>query len=78
MAATGPDAADRAARAAEQWGFSPDKETTIVGDATAVAAGVRRWADAGADVVVLQPTEDDPSPEEFVRFVGEEVAPLVR
>jgi alkanesulfonate monooxygenase SsuD/methylene tetrahydromethanopterin reductase-like flavin-dependent oxidoreductase (luciferase family) len=42
-----------------------------------VADAVRRWADAGADIVVLQPTADDPDPEGFVRFVASEVRPLV-
>jgi alkanesulfonate monooxygenase SsuD/methylene tetrahydromethanopterin reductase-like flavin-dependent oxidoreductase (luciferase family) len=43
----------------------------------AVAEGVQRWADAGADVVVLQPTADDPDPEGFVRFVAQQVRPLL-
>jgi alkanesulfonate monooxygenase SsuD/methylene tetrahydromethanopterin reductase-like flavin-dependent oxidoreductase (luciferase family) len=46
-------------------------------DAGAVAGQVTRLADAGADVVVLQPDEDDPDPEGFVRFAAEQVAPLV-
>jgi alkanesulfonate monooxygenase SsuD/methylene tetrahydromethanopterin reductase-like flavin-dependent oxidoreductase (luciferase family) len=48
-----------------------------VGDAAAVAEAVRRFAAAGADTVVLQPTPDDPDPEHFVRFAALEVAPLV-
>lgn len=31
----------------------------------------------GADTVILQPTGDEPDPEGFVRFVTEEVRPLV-
>jgi alkanesulfonate monooxygenase SsuD/methylene tetrahydromethanopterin reductase-like flavin-dependent oxidoreductase (luciferase family) len=42
-----------------------------------VADAVQRWAEAGADTVVLQPTVDDPDPEGFVRFVAEDVRPLV-
>jgi len=49
-----------------------------VGDGPAVADAVQRWADAGAQEVVLQPTPDDPDPEGFVRFVAEQVCPLVR
>jgi hypothetical protein len=37
---------------------------------------VRRWADAGADAVILQPRADD-DPAEFARFAGEEVRPLL-
>jgi len=38
---------------------------------------VLQWAAARADTVVLQPTADDPDPEDFVRFVANEVRPLV-
>jgi alkanesulfonate monooxygenase SsuD/methylene tetrahydromethanopterin reductase-like flavin-dependent oxidoreductase (luciferase family) len=41
-----------------------------------VAAGIERWAEAGADTVVLQPTVDA-DPEYFVEFVAREVRPLV-
>jgi alkanesulfonate monooxygenase SsuD/methylene tetrahydromethanopterin reductase-like flavin-dependent oxidoreductase (luciferase family) len=49
----------------------------VAGDAQAVADAVHRWAEAGADTVVLQPTVDEPDPEGFVRFVAEDVRPLV-
>jgi alkanesulfonate monooxygenase SsuD/methylene tetrahydromethanopterin reductase-like flavin-dependent oxidoreductase (luciferase family) len=48
-----------------------------VGHAAAVAEAVRRWAAAGADAVVLQPTADDPDPEGFMRFGATDVGPLV-
>jgi hypothetical protein len=38
---------------------------------------VLRLVDAGADTVVLEPTGDEPDPEGFLRFVAEEVRPLV-
>jgi alkanesulfonate monooxygenase SsuD/methylene tetrahydromethanopterin reductase-like flavin-dependent oxidoreductase (luciferase family) len=76
-AATGPDAAQRLAADQRRWGIEPADGAGVAGDAPAVAAAVRRWAEAGADVVVLQPTEDDPDPEGFVRFVATEVRPLV-
>ncbi|EGX56781.1 oxidoreductase [Streptomyces zinciresistens K42] len=77
LAATGPDAASRlrADLAAEGDAAVPD--LGVAGDAGAVAEAVRRLADAGADTVVLQPTADEPDPEGFVRFVAEEVRPLV-
>ncbi len=52
-------------------------EVGVAGDAEAVADAVRRWAQAGADSVILQPTADDPDPEGFMRFVALQVRPLV-
>ena len=62
--------------AAQKLGDSVD-DLVVAGAASSVAAGVRRWGSAGADTVVLQPFADEPDMEGFVRFVGEEVAPLV-
>ena len=62
--------------AAEKLGDGVD-DLVVAGDASSVAAGVRRWVSAGADTVVLQPFADEPDLEGFVRFVGEEVAPLI-
>jgi len=76
-AATGPDAAQRLEADAPYWRLQQNDDTGVAGDASTVAAAVRRWADAGADAVILQPTADDPDPEGFVRFAATEVAPLV-
>ena len=79
-AATGPGAAERMAATLAAVASPldrPNSETAVVGDAAMVAAAVRRWADAGAGTVVLVPTADDPDPAAFVRFVGEQVRPLV-
>ncbi len=77
LAATGADADARlrAELVAEGLGSVPD--LGVAGDAGAVAKAVERLAEAGADTVVLQPTGDEPDPEGFVRFVAEEVRPLV-
>jgi alkanesulfonate monooxygenase SsuD/methylene tetrahydromethanopterin reductase-like flavin-dependent oxidoreductase (luciferase family) len=75
LAATGPDAAVRMEAELRRSGAGP--ELGVAGDAPAVAAAVQRWAEAGADTVVLQPTLDDPDPEGFVRFTAEQVRPLV-
>jgi alkanesulfonate monooxygenase SsuD/methylene tetrahydromethanopterin reductase-like flavin-dependent oxidoreductase (luciferase family) len=77
LAATGPGAAGRLEAELRRAGQEPDPELTVAGDARTVAEAVRRWVDAGADAVVLQPTLDDPDPEGFVRFTAEEVRPLV-
>ncbi|CAL9450886.1 LLM class flavin-dependent oxidoreductase [Streptomyces sp. Tu 3180] len=77
LAATGPgaDGRLRAELVAEGVGGEPD--LGAAGDAGAVAKAVQRLAEAGADAVVLQPTGDEPDPEGFVRFVAQEVRPLV-
>ncbi len=77
-AATGPGAAERLDAERVRGGYDSTQDVGVAGDARAVAEAVQRWADAGADAVVLQPTPDDPDPEGFVRFVASEVRPLVR
>ena len=74
-AATGPDATERLARDREKYG-SP--WLGAAGTAEDIAAVVQQMAEAGAQTVILQPTPDEPSPEEFVRFVAEDVRPLVK
>jgi alkanesulfonate monooxygenase SsuD/methylene tetrahydromethanopterin reductase-like flavin-dependent oxidoreductase (luciferase family) len=76
-AATGPDAAARMAADGERWGYESVDDVSVVGGADALAAGARRWIDAGADTVVFQPTPDDPDLEGFVRLIGEQVRPLI-
>jgi alkanesulfonate monooxygenase SsuD/methylene tetrahydromethanopterin reductase-like flavin-dependent oxidoreductase (luciferase family) len=76
MAVTGADAPARYAAEVEHWGLDPTREVGVAGDAPAIADAVGRWADAGADAVILQPTAGD-HPVEYARFVGEQVRPLV-
>ncbi|HTV12447.1 MAG TPA: hypothetical protein VME20_11385 [Acidimicrobiales bacterium] len=79
-------AADRAGLE-ELWGdsFEPecerrvyavDSDRAVQGDAAGWAEGAQRWAEGGATAIVFQPTVDEPSPEQFVRFVAEEVRPM--
>ena len=77
LAATGPGAAERLEAERRRDADHAGLDTGRAGDAHAVADAVQRWADAGADTVVLQPTVDEPDPEGFVRFVAEDVRPLV-
>ncbi|QNP70479.1 LLM class flavin-dependent oxidoreductase [Streptomyces roseirectus] len=75
FAATGEGAGARLARELDRLGLTG---VGVAGDAETVAAEVRRYADAGADTVVLLPTPDDPDPEGFLRFTAEQVRPLVK
>ncbi|MGW0246276.1 LLM class flavin-dependent oxidoreductase [Nocardia goodfellowii] len=80
LTVTGPDAAKRLAatqRANSSAQSVHPAEAGAAGDAHAIADAVRRWADAGADTVILEPAVDDPDPVGFVRFVGEQVRPLL-
>ncbi|SEF87322.1 Flavin-dependent oxidoreductase, luciferase family (includes alkanesulfonate monooxygenase SsuD and methylene tetrahydromethanopterin reductase) [Thermomonospora echinospora] len=76
-AATGPDAVARLKAELERWDDASTLELRAAGNADAIAEAVQRLADAGADTVVLQPTADEPDLEGFVRFIAEEVRPLV-
>jgi alkanesulfonate monooxygenase SsuD/methylene tetrahydromethanopterin reductase-like flavin-dependent oxidoreductase (luciferase family) len=71
LAATGPGAAERVKAEVE----APD--TGVAGDAAVIADAVQRYAEAGADTVVLQPTADEPDPEGFLRFIADEVRPRI-
>lgn len=73
----GPGAVDRLAENTRRWGFPEGDELGVAGDAAAIADGIARWVDAGATSVVLQPMDDEREPEAYVRFVAQEVRPLV-
>lgn len=76
-AAFGPGAQQRLEGELARWGFDPDDDVGVAGEPEQVADGVRRWVDAGADTVVLQPAGDEPDPELFMHVVGTEVRSLV-
>ncbi|MGX1272107.1 LLM class flavin-dependent oxidoreductase [Streptomyces phaeoluteigriseus] len=78
FAATGEDAAARLRRELVTTGLTDVPGLGVAGDAAEVAERVQRYAEAGADTVVLLPTADEPDPEGFIRFVGDDVRPLVK
>ena len=75
MAVSGPDAEQRYAAELAAWELS-GADRGVAGDPGTVADAVRRWADAGADAVILQPAEDE-DPVAYARFAGEQVRPLL-
>ncbi|MDF5752581.1 LLM class flavin-dependent oxidoreductase [Spongiactinospora sp. TRM90649] len=78
-AATGPGASARIDAELERENHtSPKAEISVAGDAQAFAEAVQRLTEAGADSVIFQPTADEPDLEGFVRFIAEEVRPLVK
>jgi alkanesulfonate monooxygenase SsuD/methylene tetrahydromethanopterin reductase-like flavin-dependent oxidoreductase (luciferase family) len=77
IVATGPGAEQRVAEEIPRWGRSPEPGMGAAGDAATIGAGIRRLAASGATSVCLQPTEDEPDLLGLVRFLGEEVRPLV-
>ncbi|HEY8319482.1 MAG TPA: LLM class flavin-dependent oxidoreductase [Amnibacterium sp.] len=77
LAATGPGAEERFEAERRAWEFPDGSDVGAAGDAETIAAAVRRWADAGVDTVVIQPTSTEPDPEGFFRFLGRQVRPLV-
>ena len=70
LAATGSDAQSRVDAEASRWGWPSSADRAVAGSVDAVAAAVGRWAAAGADSVILQPTGDEPDPEGFVAFAA--------
>lgn len=77
IAATGPGAQQRLDEEVQRWGKQPGQGVGAAGDAEALAAAVRRLADLGVTSVCFQPTADEPDVEGFIRFIGQEVRPLV-
>lgn len=77
LCATGPDAAAQMAAERLRWSLEDNADVCVYGTAEQIASGLARWADAGADTLVLQPAVDADI-EDFVTFVGEELTPLVR
>lgn len=76
-AAFGADAGERLAANARRWRFPEGRLLGVAGSPAEVADGLRPWIDAGVTSLVLQPMDDEPDPEAYVRTVGREVAPLL-
>jgi alkanesulfonate monooxygenase SsuD/methylene tetrahydromethanopterin reductase-like flavin-dependent oxidoreductase (luciferase family) len=77
MAATGAGARRRLDDELRAESLDPAQDAGVAGGADEIAAGVRRWAAAGAGTVVLQPTADEPDLEGFIRFAARDVGSLL-
>jgi len=78
IAATGEGAESRVATESRNWRETPAEGVGAAGDAAIIAAAVQRLAAIGATTIVIQPTEDEPDLPGFIRFLGEQVRPLLR
>ena len=77
-AATGPGAAQRLADEYRRWGYADRPEDLgVAGDAAAVAEAVRGGRRPAPARLCSSPRPTTPTPEAFVRFVAEEVRPLL-
>jgi alkanesulfonate monooxygenase SsuD/methylene tetrahydromethanopterin reductase-like flavin-dependent oxidoreductase (luciferase family) len=74
-AVTGDDAHARLTRANETQ-YKMDY-AGLAGSPAEIADGIREFVEAGATKVILQPLPDELDPEHYVRFVAEEIRPLV-
>lgn len=71
--ASGPDAPQRLEAERVRWGYPSLDGRAATGDVDEFAASLRRWANAGATRVIVQPTPDDPDVESFLHFLGTEI-----
>lgn len=72
----GADAKTLALQEITRWGFDTEADNAVYGTPAEIADGARRWIDAGADTIVLQPSADTDFAE-FATIVGTEVQPLL-
>lgn len=76
-AAHGPDATARMQAEVELWGEQMPPEYAAGVTTEAVVEGVRMLVEAGADTVVINHVGNEPDPAGFVRYVADEIRPLV-
>lgn len=77
IVATGPDAEQRLEAELQIWQAEPGQGIGVAGDARAVADSALRYRSFGVTSYGVQPTADEADLEGFVRFIGEQVKPLV-
>jgi alkanesulfonate monooxygenase SsuD/methylene tetrahydromethanopterin reductase-like flavin-dependent oxidoreductase (luciferase family) len=74
---TGPGARERLDRELPLWGKAPGEDVGVAGDAAEIAASLLRLGEFGVTSVAVHPTADEPDLLGFVRFLGEQVRPLL-
>jgi alkanesulfonate monooxygenase SsuD/methylene tetrahydromethanopterin reductase-like flavin-dependent oxidoreductase (luciferase family) len=77
IAATGPGAQTRVDREVPRWGKPAGQGFAVAGDGATIAESIHRLAAVGITSVTIHPTEDEPDLSGFLKFLGEEVRPLL-
>lgn len=77
IVATGPRARERVDTELARWTAPDETSMSAAGDAESVAAVLRHLAELGVTSVAVQPTADEPDLLGLVRFLGEEVRPML-
>jgi len=77
VVATGPGARERVDREVACWRSAPAAGSGTSGSAAEVAGSLLAMGAAGATSVVVHPTRDEPDLADFIRFLGQEVRPLL-
>jgi alkanesulfonate monooxygenase SsuD/methylene tetrahydromethanopterin reductase-like flavin-dependent oxidoreductase (luciferase family) len=76
ICATGPDAAQQAHDEVVFWDMDPAEDRAVYGSAEDIAAGAKRWIDAGADTIVFQP-HAEADIDGFIDVIARQVRPLM-
>lgn len=64
----GASSFDHLERERVRWGYDSWTDRCATGDADEFAASLRRWADAGATSLIVQPAPEEPDQEGFLDF----------
>jgi alkanesulfonate monooxygenase SsuD/methylene tetrahydromethanopterin reductase-like flavin-dependent oxidoreductase (luciferase family) len=76
ICATGPNPERRVRDELSYWRLDASHDLAVYGTAEEIAAGAKRWIDAGADTIVFQPPADA-DVEAFMDVIGRRVRPLI-
>ena len=77
-AATGADAEARLAQERLTWGHAPDSGIGVAGNADEIVKNIQEFVAAGANTVIVVPTEDEPDLVGLARLLATEIQPAVR
>ncbi|MEU0089111.1 LLM class flavin-dependent oxidoreductase [Kribbella sp. NPDC006257] len=77
IVATGPDARARVDAELAQYGMPANPQIGVVGNAEEIATNLRQIQATGVTTVAVLPCRDEKDLDQFARFLGQEVRPLL-